>query len=377
MRIGLDVRYLSHGLVGGIHTYLSNLIPALMQASTAHQIFLYADTKRPFDITEIPPHVTLRLLPYRNPLSSFVHDFQMWRTMAQDNLDVAHFTGNYGFGQAARRTLITLHDEINVMPWWDIIKGHPKNVKTVVMMTYLHYCSSKTVPQADAILTVSEHAKRQIAHYASIPPERIRPVPHGCPDDMWLVQDQAQLEAVRQQFDLKRPFILADARKNPDVILRAWRKLPEKWQREREIIFFCRDAAVRPAVHEAVDAGYARLFVRASRDELRALFNMAAIFVFPSWIEGFGIPLVEAMTCGAPIIASDRGSIPEVVGEAGLIMDAEDDQKLREYLLCLFEQPEERQRLRQLGLQRAPIFTWANAAQKHLNIYEQVLGMTG
>ncbi|MCL4868560.1 MAG: glycosyltransferase family 4 protein [Anaerolineae bacterium] len=373
MRIGLDVRYLSHGLVGGIHTYLKNLIPALMAAAADHQLFLYADTKRPFDIPDIPPHVTLRLLPYRSPLSSFAHDFRMWRVMAQDKLDIAHFTGNYGFGRAGGRVLITLHDEINVLPWWEIIKGHPKNLRTVLMMSYLHYCSSRTVPRADAVLTVSEHAKRQIAHHAAIPLERIWPVPHGCPDDMWLEQDGAVLDEVRQRLGLTRPFILADARKNPDVILRAWRTLPEPWPQEREIIFFCRDAQVRPAVQEIVEAGYGRLFVRASRDDLRALFNLAEVFVFPSWIEGFGIPLVEAMTCGAPIIASDRGSIPEVAGEAGLIMDAEDDQTLRQYLLRLFEQPDERQRLRQLGLQRAPRYTWANAAKQHLEIYAQMI----
>jgi hypothetical protein len=138
MRIGLDVRYLSHGLVGGIHTYLKNLIPALMAAAADHQLFLYADTKRPFDLSDISPHVTLRLLPYRNPLSSFAHDFRMWQVMAQDKLDIAHFTGNYGFGRAGGRVLITLHDEINVLPWWEIIKGHPKNLRTVLMLSLIH-----------------------------------------------------------------------------------------------------------------------------------------------------------------------------------------------------------------------------------------------
>jgi glycosyltransferase involved in cell wall biosynthesis len=100
---------------------------------------------------------------------------------------------------------------------------------------------------------------------------------------------------------------------------------------------------------------------------------MTRAFVFPSWIEGFGIPLLEAMTCGAPVIASDRGAIPEVVGNAALLMDAEDDEKLAGYLRLLLENPEEGARWRARGFERAAQFAWPTIGRQVLGIYERVL----
>ncbi|MCL6511058.1 MAG: glycosyltransferase family 4 protein [Anaerolineae bacterium] len=373
MRIGIDARYLSHGLVGGIHTFLKNLIPALIEESRdRHQVYLYADTKCPFDLTAggqaLPDHVTLRLLPYRNPLSSLRNDFFMSREMIRDGLDVYHFAGNYGFGPSGA-TVLTIHDEINLMSLAEIIRGHTKRLKTIAMMTYLHVVTHAAARRADLIITISEYSKRRIAHYGRLALDKIVVVHHGCPADVKRVEDRLTLAKVRERLGITKPFILAEAFKNPAVIVRAWGALPAKVRDAHQIVFFSRSPQVLPVVHEAVNAGWAKFFVRVSRADLSALYSLAQAFVFPSWIEGFGMPLVEAMTCGAPIIASDRGAIPEVVGDAGLIMDAEDDKKLVEHLLRLLQNPEERERLRQLGFKRAPLFTWENAARGYLEAY--------
>ncbi|MCS6846137.1 MAG: glycosyltransferase family 1 protein [Anaerolineae bacterium] len=377
MRIGIDARYLSHGLVGGINTFLKNLIPALIEASRGHhRLYLYADTKRPFDLAgdgqTLPDHVALRLLPYRNPLSSLRNDFLLSRDMRRDGLDVYHFVGNYGFGPAGA-TALTIHDEINLMPLSEIIRGHPKKPKTIVMMTYLHLATRAAARRADLIITISDYSKRRIAHYGALDPVKIVVVHHGCPADVKRIEDALALAKVRERLGLSKPFILAEAFKNPDVIVRAWRALPAKVRDARQIVFFSRSPQVLPVVHEAINAGWAKLFVRVTRPDLSALYSMAEAFVFPSWIEGFGMPLVEAMTCGAPIIASDRGAIPEVVGDAGLLMDAEDDRKLAEHLMRLFQQPEEREHLRRLGFKRAEMFTWQRAAQGYLEAYLRVV----
>src|SRR4051812_18945001 len=105
MRIGIDTRYLSHGLVGGVHTYVAQFVPALIEQADAHQIILYADTKCPFELTDLPAHVTVRQFAWRTPLSSIQHDLFMRRQMAADHLDVAHFPANYGFAPSSARTL--------------------------------------------------------------------------------------------------------------------------------------------------------------------------------------------------------------------------------------------------------------------------------
>ena len=174
MRIGLDVRYLSYGLVGGIDTYLENFIPALIAESPAHEIILYADTKCPFEIDHLPEHITLRKLPYRNLASSVYLDFFMWRWMAQDRPNIVHFTGNYGFAPLSLPTVITLQDEINLLPLREIIRSHKKNSRTISMMTYLHFCTRWAVQRARLVITISEYSKSQILKYGRILPDKLK-----------------------------------------------------------------------------------------------------------------------------------------------------------------------------------------------------------
>ena len=378
MKIGIDVRYLSHGLVGGIHTYMKNIMPLIMQQAheRGHVVVFYADTKAKFEFEShtLPSNVSVRLLPWRNKLSSFRHDVLMYREMAQDKLDVVHFAGNYGFAPKSWKTVVTLQDEINLLPLKDIYKGHKKELTVLWMFPWLHFASLASVRRASRVVTISDYSKRQIARFGNISPNKMDVVYHGCPFDIQRVTDEGKLSEVRQRLGLHKPFVLAEAFKNPGVLVRAWKQLPAEVQCKYEIVFFSRSENVWPPVTEAVDAGYAKLFVRPARTDLSALFSLCQAFVFPSWIEGFGIPLTEAMTCGAPIIASDRAAVPEVVGEAGLIMDAEDDRKLVDYLMRMFTQPQEQERLRQLGLARAPKFTWKNAAAQMLDVFERVAG---
>ena len=107
--------------------------------------------------------VCIRRLPYRNALSSMVNHFGLRRAMQQDRIDVAHFPANYGFGLANARTVVTLHDAINVMPWREIVRGHSKRPRTIATMTYLHLASTAALRRANLVLTVSHWAADDIA----------------------------------------------------------------------------------------------------------------------------------------------------------------------------------------------------------------------
>lgn len=373
MRIGLDVRYLSHGLVGGVRNYVAQFTETLVRVAVEHDIVLYADTKAPFELHHLPNNVTVRLLPWHGPQSSIYYDLFLKKYMQQDNLDIAHFTGNYGFGPKGSYCVITLQDEINLLPLKEIIAGHKKTPRVIAMMTYLHLMTRAAVQQADLIITVSEYSRQQIMRYSGISPQQIAAVHHACPHDIQRIEDPALLHDVRQRLNLNKPFILAEAFKNPGVLVRAWQRLPQPIRDQHEIIFFSRSPDVLPIVHEAIRAGIARMFVRPQRSDLSALYTMAAVFVFPSWIEGFGIPLVEAMTCGTPIIASNRGSIPEVVDQAGYIIDAEDDQALAHYLVELLTNPDAAETLRQRGFARVKQFSWTKNAQRVIELYHSLL----
>lgn len=375
MRIGIDVRYLSHGLVGGIHTFLLNVLPPLFTQGNTHQFILYADTKNAFELSDLPANVTVRFLPYRSPLSSIYHDWTMRRVMAQDKIDVAHFPANYGFGPKSSRVIITEHDHLTLLPQslrkslGELLRGK----RGPLMRHYLHFCTVQSLRDADLILTISDYSRRQIAQYGKLDPARIVSIPHGTPRDFTRVTDPQVLNKVRAKFDLTRPFVLADGIKNPGVLVRAWQLLPQSMQASRQMVFFSRYPTLHPLVEKAVANDSARFLLNPTRAELAALYSMADAFIFPTWIEGFGLPILEAMACGAPMIASDRGSVSEVAGDAAWLVNADDAQMLASKLEQLLESPAQAEELRQRGYARVREFTWERAAAQTLESYARVM----
>jgi len=245
-------------------------------------------------------------------------------------------------------------------------------VRTIGLMAYLHICTRAALRRADLVLTVSKHAAGAISRRGGIDPRRIVPIPHAPTPDLRRVTDPGVLDEVRQRYALPSKFVLADALKNPGVLVRAWKLLPLELRQDRQIVFFSRRPDPPPAVNAAVSRGMARLLVNIPRTHLIALYSMADAFVFPSWIEGFGIPILEAMTCGTPVIASDRGAIPEVVGDAGRLLDAEDAPRLARELAIVLQDEATAAELRARGFARASQFSWQETAARILDAYERV-----
>jgi len=373
MHIGIDVRYLSHGLVGGVHHYVAHFVPELVRLAPEHTFVLYADRRRPFELTTVPANVAVRFLPWANPLSSLQNDMRMPRWMSADKLDAVHFPANYGFGPAGVKKIVTLHDAINVLPLTEILRGHSKRPRSMAMMTYLHYCTLASLRNATLVLTVSEHAAAQIARAAGLERDHLQVVPLGIERGWARVDDGRRVHEVLSRLGIARPFVLADAIKNPGVLVRAWQLLPEAIRDQYEIVFFSRSESVGAAVRAAMEAGKAQLVVQPSRQDLNVLFSQAEAFVFPSWTEGFGLPVLEAMACGTPVIASDRGSIPEVAGEAALFADAQDARGFAQHIQTVLTDRSLAGRLRARGLKRAAEFTWERTARGILGAYDRAL----
>ncbi|MFN7981981.1 MAG: hypothetical protein U0Q11_09000, partial [Vicinamibacterales bacterium] len=262
-RVGIDIRYLSHGLFGGVHTYVRRLLPALLNAAPDRQFVLYADRKAPLDWTP-PDGTTLRWLPWSSAVSSLVNDFTLARHMAEDGIEVAHHLANYGFAPRGGCSVVTVHDVLNLQPVTVGLRGlgNVSGLRTTAMVSYLSMMSRAAVRRATWLITISEHARRQIGAAARWPLDRLTPIPHGAPFSEADLPDARTCAIILRTLDLVPGFILGDAIKNPAVIVAAWRRLAPELRRAHPLVFFSRRSELIAELGEAVQRGEARVIVR-------------------------------------------------------------------------------------------------------------------
>lgn len=370
-RIGFDARYLSHGLVGGVHTYVRNLLLALARVDPGRGYVLYADDKAPFELTDLPGTFALRRLPWRSGASSIAHDLRLGRAMARDGVALAHAPANYGFAPPTLPLVITLHDAINLLPLREILQDDSKTPRHIAMMTYLHLMTIIAVRRDPFVITDSHYSRQEILAHAPLAPERVRVI-YPAHDRAFRLLDPGEPRDLRRRLGLRPRVLVADAIKNGGCTLRAYRALPSAVRARTSLVFFAR----RPPIEEvraAAAAGECLLLPRPPREELIALYNLADLFIYPSWYEGFGLPILEAMACGTPVIGSSRGSIPEIVGDGGEITGAEDHRAIAAAITTLLGDDARHAQLRAAALARAARFTWDETARQTLETYDEVL----
>ena len=211
---------------------------------------------------------------------------------------------------------------------------------------------------ADLIVTVSAFTASQVEHYLGVPAERIRVIHHG-------VIPRPIPDVAREKVVLCVGAI--QKRKNQALLMRAFRALPEDWTLvlagsqgyEAEI-------ALGDASDRIVITGY------ITEEELARWYGRASIFAFPSLDEGFGMPILEAMAAGVPVIAGNRSALPEVCGDAAELVDPESVEQLAAALVCLATDEEWRRELIARGRERAREFTWQRAVEKTYAVYREL-----
>lgn len=194
-------------------------------------------------------------------------------------------------------------------------------------------------------------------------------------------RDEAEVRRVRERYGLSRPYVLTvgtrEPRKNLGALVEAVHGLPPALLREYALVVVGGEGWLECGLDErAGEAGEAevRLLGKVPDEDLPALYSGASLFAYPSLYEGFGLPPLEAMRCGAPVLTSRVASLPEVVGEAGLLVEPGDPVALRDGLATLLSDPERRRELRTRGLERAGAFTWEETARRTLAVYRSAAG---
>jgi alpha-1,3-rhamnosyl/mannosyltransferase len=170
----------------------------------------------------------------------------------------------------------------------------------------------------------------------------------------------------------------ADPRKNMPALVRAYAQLPADLRTKTSLAIVCTHQSLEPRLAGLVDslntASRVRFLHQVSADSLVALYNEAALFVFPSIQEGFGLPLLEAMACGTPIVAADNSAIPEIAGDAALLVDPMDADAMAGRMRRVLTDAPLRAALVRAGLRRAATFSWERCARETVDAYARALG---
>jgi alpha-1,3-rhamnosyl/mannosyltransferase len=230
----------------------------------------------------------------------------------------------------------------------------------------------------DGLIAISGHARRDAAEILNIPAERIRVIYPGVAEPFFTASAE-DARRVGAKYNLQRPYLLfvgcIEPRKNVSNLIRAYRRLPEPVRRDAELVvagpFGWADEEVREMLG---GGGGIRYLGYAPEGDLPGLYGGAAALVYPSYYEGFGLPAAQAMAAGVPVIASNRSCLPEVVGEAGVLVDPSSVEEMSEAMEQVLTRPGLAREMAAAGRARAALFHWGRCAEESLEFFREVVG---
>ncbi|MBK5273826.1 MAG: glycosyltransferase family 4 protein [Desulfuromonadales bacterium] len=240
----------------------------------------------------------------------------------------------------------------------------------------------KYAERADCIIAISDHTKRDIVEQLDFPDERIRVTMLAADERYHIVNDPDAISSVKSKFGIDGDYILytgtLEPRKNIPTLIRAYALLRNERKITHRLVLAGKKGWLYKEILESVRTlGLERdvIFTGFVADEdMPYLYNGAELFVYPSFYEGFGLPPLEAMACGCPVVTSNTSSLPEVVGNAGLMVDPNRPEELAEAMGRILEDSELRAKLREKGLRRSAEFSWKRCAEETLAVYRELSG---
>ena len=234
--------------------------------------------------------------------------------------------------------------------------------------------------RADHVFTVSEYSQQQLSRHLDLPPEKITVAHNGVGDEFRPMDAERADSTVRSEFGIESPFLLYIGNfrphKNVAGLLRAFHLLRQRHRDHRLLLVGADGMQLGQLKKQASDLGISNavLFVQnAAQQSLIAAYSAASALVLPSFEEGFGLPAIEAMACGTPVVCSKTSSLPEIAGGAAEYFDPNDIEQMADAISRVLSDNELRMALRTRGLARAAQFTWQRSAQIHVDVYRRFL----
>jgi glycosyltransferase involved in cell wall biosynthesis len=365
MRIALDGRELRAGVRTGIRRYCVEVLRAAV--SRGLSCIVYGDRSTRLE----PPMAGVTVSVLDGAWTQWWDQVTLPLALRRDGADV--FLSPYYKAPLAAPCprVVTIHDLFFI--------GYPGHRRPVydATMTRLARLYAR---RAEAVVADSEHSRGEIVRRLGLPAERITVIPVGLGPEF---APTALSAAQRARYGLRAPYVLYVGNflphKNLSRLVRAWAALPESLRRAHQLVLAGGDRTRQPALaSQATGLGLedAVAFPGLIDDaDLPALYAGATAFVLPSLEEGFGLPALEAMACGTPVVASRRGALPEVIGDAGILVDAENEGALTAALTRVLGDPDQRAQLATRGLLRAREFAAERTAGRVVDLLQATVGL--
>ena len=367
MRVAIDTRKL-HDF--GIGTYVSNLVRGLARLNHDDEYTLICHPSDTDFVRSLGPN--FHAWPDRASNYSVAEQFtiplDVWRTWP----DVFHAPHYVLPPLTPGKCVVTIHDCIHLR--------FPQYLPNRVAHLYARMFLSSAARKAARVITVSEASKRDIIELLHTPADKVEVVYNGF--DERLTSPSPDDEArVRDRFQLDAPFVLyagnIKPHKNVDRLIEAFAELRQRGLDSVKLLIIGDDISkysnLRRLVHRHQLHQQVRFLGFVSTDTLAALYQLAQVFVFPSLYEGFGLPPLEAMANGTPVITSNVSSLPEVVGDAALLIDPLDAHSLADAMYRVLTESDLRADLVRRGRERVKAFSWDRSVSRTHRIYRDVV----
>ncbi|MBA2679278.1 MAG: glycosyltransferase family 4 protein [Ktedonobacteraceae bacterium] len=377
MKIGINGMFFQFP-ASGSGQYLSHLLNAIAEIDKKNDYTLFGpgpvenNSTYPYEIARVPGFATRN----ENIEKVMWEQFTGPAAVHKAGMDLFHVPYFAPPLLPRTPTIVTIHDVIPLR-----LPAYQPNGRVKAYMNLV----ARAAWRASMIITVSEHAKQDIIEVLKLPAERIRVIYEAAGEEYQPVIDSGKLAEAQARYEVGDRYIFylggLDQRKNVPQLIRAFAQVYQQvgdpnlrlliaGNPDKQKGPFFPDP--RPVAAELGITEQVKYHFIAEEDKA-AMYSGASLFVFPSLYEGFGLPPLEAMGCGAPVVCSNRTSLPEVVGDAALSVDPNDIQALVEAMWSVLTNSDLRADLRMRSLKRAQQFSWQKTASETVAVYEEVL----